>query len=221
MRTVFHEKLDELAAHLGEMCGRAGLTMKGATHALLDADLAAAEQVIGDHDRMLAMRASAEQAAFALLALQQPVAGDLRAIYGSIQIIADAERMDALAVHVAKIARLRYPEHAVHGEVRDCFAEMGTLAVGLGESARQVLVTRDPKQAARLREQDDKMDELCRRLFGLMMDPQWQHGVAAAVDTALLGRFYERFADHAVEVGRRVVFIVNGTLRAEDDISTY
>jgi phosphate transport system protein len=170
---------------------------------------------------MVAMKTSTEEAAFALLALQQPVAGDLRAIFSSIQIIADAERMDALAVHVAKIARLRYPQHAVHGEVSDCFAEMGKLAVGLGESARQVLVTRDPKEAARLREQDDTMDELYRRLLGLLMDPRWQHGVAAAVDTALLGRFYERFADHAVEVGRCVVFMVTGTLPTEDDISTY
>jgi phosphate transport system protein len=221
MRTVFHERLDDLAAQLGEMCGLAGVAMKGATHALLEADLSAAEQVISDHDRMMAVRASAEESAFALLALQQPVAGDLRSIFGSIQIIADAERMDALAVHVAKIARLRYPQHAVHGEVSDCFAEMGRLAVGLGESARQVLVTRDPNEAARLREQDDAMDDIYRRLFGLLMDPKWEHGVAAAVDTALLGRFYERFADHAVEVGRRVVFIATGELPTEDDISTY
>ena len=131
MRTVFHERLDDLAAQLGEMCGLTGLAMRGATHALLEADLSGAEQVISDHDRMAAMRVSAEEAAFALLALQQPVAGDLRAIFSSIQIIADVERMDALAVHVAKIARLRYPQHAVHGEVSDCFAEMGRLAVEL------------------------------------------------------------------------------------------
>ena len=221
MRTVFHEKLDELTVQLAKLCGQAGLAMEKATRALLDAELAAAEQVISDHDQMVALRAAAEQAAFALLALQQPVAGDLRAIFSAIQIIADTERMDALAVHVAKIARLRYPDHAVHGEVSDCFAEMGRLAVGLGDSARQVLLTRDPARAARLREQDQGMDDLYRRLFSLLMSPTWQHGVPAAVDTALLGRFYERFADHAVEVGRRVIFIATGTLPAEDDISTY
>jgi phosphate transport system protein len=221
MRTVFHEKLDELTVQLGRMCGQAGLAMKNATRALIDADLSAAEQVISDHDQMVAKRASAEQAAFALLALQQPVAGDLRAVFSAIQIIADTERMDALAVHVAKIARLRYPDHAVHGEVRDCFIEMGRLAVGLGESAQEVLLTSDPAEGAHLREQDTAMDDLYRRLFSLLMSPTWQHGIPAAVDTALLGRFYERFADHAVEVGRRVVFIATGTLPAEDDISTY
>ena len=220
MRTVFHEKLDELTAQLGQMCGRAGTAMKNATHALIDADLSVAEQVISDHDRMVEMRASAEQVAFALLALQQPVAGDLRAVFSAIQIIADTERMDALAVHVAKIARLRYPDHAVHGEVSDCFVEMGRLAVGLGESAQQVLLTGDPAEGAQMREQDTSMDDLYRRLFSLLMSPTWQHGIPAAVDTALLGRFYERFADHAVEVGRRVVFIATGTLPSEDDITT-
>ncbi|MDY6869618.1 MAG: phosphate signaling complex protein PhoU [Actinomycetota bacterium] len=221
MRTVFHEKLDELTAQLGQMCGQAGLAMKKATRALLDADLSAAAEVVTDHDQVVAMRVSAEQAAFALLALQQPVAGDLRAVFSAIQIIADTERMDALAVHVAKIARLRHPDHAVHGEVRDCFVEMGTLAVALGESAQQVLLTGDPAEGAHLREQDTAMDDLYRRLFSLLMSPTWQHGITAAVDTALLGRFYERFADHAVEVGRRVIFIATGTLPAEDDISTY
>jgi phosphate transport system protein len=218
MRTVFHDKLDELTGQLALMCGQAGLAMKNATHALLDADLSAAEQVISDHDQMVDMRANAEQAAFALLALQQPVAGDLRAVFSAVQIIADTERMGALAVHVAKIVRLRYPDHAVHGEASDCFVEMGRLAVGLGESARQVLLTGDPGEAAHLREQDMAMDDLYRRLFNLLMSPTWQHGIPAAVDTALLGRFYERFADHAVEVGRRVVFIATGTLPAEEDI---
>lgn len=221
MRTVFHEKLDELTGQLAQLCGQAGLSMKSATQALLDADLAAAEQVISDHDQMGALRATAEQAAFALLALQQPVAGDLRVVFSAIQIIGDVERMDALAVHVAKIARLRYPDHVVYGEVSDCFADMGRLAVELGESARQVLLTPDPAAAARLREEDNAMDDLYRRLFGLLMSPTWQHGVPAAVDTALLGRFYERFADHAVEVGRRVIFVATGTLPAEEDISTY
>jgi phosphate transport system protein len=221
MRTAFHEKMDELAAQLGEMCSLAGVAMKGATKALLDADLSAAEQVVSDHDQMVAKRARAEEDAFALLALQQPVAGDLRAIFSSIQIIADAERMGALAVHVAKIARMRYPDHAVPADVRDCFSEMGKLAVGLGDSAREVLNTKDPKEAGRLREQDDAMDDLYRSLFSKMMDREWTHGPAAAVDTALLGRFYERFADHAVEIGRRVVFMATATRPDEDDISTY
>ena len=150
------------------------------------------------------------------------MASELRAIFSSIQIAADVDRMGALAVHVAKIARRRHPQHALPEEVTGCFSEMGRLAVELGNSAQQVLMSRDPEKAARLREEDDAMDNLHRQLFTVLMDhDEWKHGVRAAVDVALLGRFYERFADHAVEVGRRIVFQVTGALPAEQEISTY
>jgi phosphate transport system protein len=204
------------------MCGMAGTAVDHATEALLGADLTAAEQVITDHDRMVAMSNGAEASAVSLLALQQPVAGELRDILGSLQIIADVERMGALAVHVAKIARRRHPQHAVPDEVSGCFAEMGRVAVELANIAREVLRTRDPHKAARIREQDDAMDDLHRQLFTVLMDVRaWTHGVPAAVDVALLGRFYERFADHAVEIGRRVVFQVTGTLPPQQEVGTY
>ncbi|MGB9304918.1 MAG: phosphate signaling complex protein PhoU [Mycobacterium sp.] len=221
MRTAYHQQMSDLATQLGEMCGLAGVAMQRATQALLEGDVFAAEQVVGDHERIVAMRAQAEKEAFALLALQQPVAGELREIFSAIQIIADTERMGALAVHVAKIARREYPEAVLPEEVRRCFADMATVAIALGESAKQVLISRDPQQAARLHEQDNAMDELYRQLFTLLIDQGWKHGIPVAVDTALLGRFYERFADHAVEVGRRVIFMVTGVLPAEDEISTY
>ena len=222
MRTVYHEQLAALAAQLGEMCGLAGVAMQRATQALLQADLVLAEQVITDHEQIMAMSTRVEEDAFALLALQQPVASELRAIFSSIQIAADVDRMGALAVHVAKIARRRHPQHALPEEVTGCFSEMGRVAVELGNSAQQVLMSRDPEKAARLREEDDAMDNLHRQLFTVLMDhDEWKHGVPAAVDVALLGRFYERFADHAVEVGRRIVFQVTGALPAEQEISTY
>jgi phosphate transport system protein len=216
MRTAYHEQLDALTSQLGEMCGLAGVAMERATQALLQADLVVAEQVITDHEQIAAMSTKAEESAFVLLALQAPVAGDLRAIVGSIQIVADVDRMGALALHVAKIARRRHPQHALPEEVNGYFAEMGRVAVELGNSAQEVLVTRDPEKAARIQEEDDAMDDLHRHLFTVLMDREWKHGVAAAVDVTLLGRFYERFADHAVEVARRVIFQVTGK-HADDE----
>jgi phosphate transport system protein len=216
MRTAYHKQLDDLAIHLGEMCGLAGVAMKGATQALLEADVGAAERVIRGQERIVSMRAAAEKEAFALLALQQPVAGELRAIFSSVQIIADTERMGALAVHVAEIARREYPRNVLPEEVRDCFAEMGKVAIALGASAKQVLISRDPQQAAELREQDRAMDELYSQLFTVLMDHEWKHGISVGVEAALLARFYERFGDHAVEIGRRVVFMRTGALPAED-----
>ncbi|MDD7812924.1 phosphate signaling complex protein PhoU [Mycolicibacter sinensis] len=218
MRTAYHEQLSDLAEQLGTMCGLAGKAMERATQALLQADLVVAEQVISDHEKIAAMSARAEESAFVLLALQAPVAGDLRAIVSSIQMVADIDRMGALALHVAKIARRRHPQHALPEEVNGYFAEMGRVAVDLGNSAREVLLSRDPEKAARIREDDDAMDDLHRHLFSVMMDKEWRHGVAAAVDVTLLGRFYERFADHTVEVARRVIFQATGKFPDENTL---
>ncbi|MHC9294465.1 phosphate signaling complex protein PhoU [Mycobacterium sp. LTG2003] len=211
MRTQYHEQLDSLTDQLGAMCELAGTAMERATQALLQADLVLAEQVITDHDQMTVLSTQAEESAFVLLALQAPVAGDLRSVVGAIQIVADVDRMGALALHVAKIARRRHPQHALPEEVNGYFSEMGRVAVELGHAAREVLITRDPEKAARIQEEDDAMDDLHRHLFTVLMDREWKHGVTAAVDVTLLSRFYERFADHAVEVARRVIFQVTGT----------
>ncbi|MFZ0834984.1 MAG: phosphate signaling complex protein PhoU, partial [Mycobacterium sp.] len=216
--TAYHEQLDGLTAQLGDMCGMAGVALERATQALLQADLVLAEQVITDHEQITAMSLRAEEAAFVLLALQAPVAGDLRAIVSSIQIVADVDRMGALALHVAKIARRRHPQHVLPEEVNGYFAEMGRVAVELGNAAQEVVVSHDPEKAARLREEDDAMDDLHRHLFNVLMDREWRYGVAAAVDITLLGRFYERFADHAVEIGRRVIFQATGKLPEPEDV---
>ncbi len=221
MRSGYHRQLAELTTRLGAMCGSAGAAMKGATQALLEADIVAAELVISRHERIVQMRGLAEKEAFTLLALQQPVAGELREIFSAIQIIADVERMGALAVHVAKIARREYPKHVVPEELRECFAEMGKVAIALGDSAKQVLESRDPQRAQELHTQDDAMDDLYRHLFTVLIDREWKHSVSHGVETALLGRFYERFADHAVEIGRRVIFMDSGVLPSDDEISTY
>jgi phosphate transport system protein len=212
MRTTYYEELSALSTQVGEMCGLAADAMEHATEALLGADLSVAEQVIADHEHIVAMSRKAEDRAVKLLALQQPVAGDLRTIVSALHVGADIERMGALAVHVASIARLRHPECALPDDVRDCFAEMGTGAVQLARTAHEVLVSCDPDKAGRLRDQDDAVDAEHRHLFTLLIDHKWQDGVCSAVDVALLGRFYERFADHAVEIGKRVVFEATGGL---------
>lgn len=221
MRTVYHEHLAKLAAELSRLCGLTGDTMGYATKALLEADLASGEQAITDYDKIVVLATRAEESAITLLALQQPVAGELRSVVSWIQVIADIERMAALAVHVAKIARKRHPEHVLPAEVEGYFAAMGRVAGELADSAREVLATRDPAKAGHIREQDDAMDELHNQVLGALMDSEWPHGVPTAVDVALLGRFYERFADHAVEIGRRVVFQATGRLPPEQGVGTY
>jgi phosphate transport system protein len=211
MRTAYHTELARLTEHLGEMCGLAGVAMEHATQALLQADLVLAEQVLSDHDKIAAMSTSAQENAFVLLApLRAPVASDLRAIVSALQMVVDIDRMGALALHVAEITRWRHPQHALPEEVNGYFAEMGRIAVKLGNNAQEVLLTRNPRKAARIRREDDAMDDLHRHLFTVLMDREWKHGIATAVDVTLLGRYYERFADHAVQLAHRVIFQTTG-----------
>ncbi|MFI1239564.1 phosphate signaling complex protein PhoU [Nocardia salmonicida] len=220
MRVIYNEQMADLANLLGEMAGLAGQAMEQATQSLLQADLGLAEQVIGEQDQISVMITEAEEKAFALLALQAPVAGDLRQVVSAIQIVGDVNRMGALALHVAKVTRRRHPAHALPESVNGYFAEMGRIAVNMGAGAKEVLETRDPERAAQLNQDDEAMDDLHRHLFTLLMDRDWKYGVASAVDVTLLGRYYERFADHAVEIGRRVIFLVTGVLPSDEDIET-
>jgi phosphate transport system protein len=220
MREAYHVELEELADELAGMCSMVGDAMESATRALLEADLGLAEQVIGDDSKVDQARSSCEEHAYALLALQAPVATDLRTVLAAIHAAESLERMGDLALHVAKAARRRHPQRVLPDQVQPYFAEMGRVAVSLARQAEQVILSKDVEQARSLEDADDEMDDLHRHLFTVIMDRDWPHGVAAAVDVTLLGRFYERFADHAVSVAKRVVFVVTGRMpgSVNDDV---
>jgi phosphate transport system protein len=217
MREAYHEQLNQLADQLAGMCTMVADAMELATKALLDADLAIAEQVISDDAKVDEARSVCEEQAYALLALQAPVATDLRTVLAAIHAAESLERMGDLALHVAKAARRRHPQPVLPDSVKPYFAEMGRVALLLAHKAEQVIHTKDIDQARALEDADDEMDDLHRHLFTVIMDKDWPHGVASAVDVTLLGRFYERFADHAVSVAKRVVFVVTGRMPGSGD----
>jgi phosphate transport system protein len=212
MRDVYQEQLDELADGLAGMCDEVAAAMQKATRSLLESDLHLAEEVISEDVRVDDLRAAAEEKAFALLALQAPVATDLRTVVSAIHGAGDIERMGDLALHVAQAARRRHPQPVLPEEVAPYFAEMGRVGVELARKAAQVIRTRDLAQAAQLESDDDAMDDLHRHMFTVLMDRNWSHGVGPAVDITLLARFYERYADHAVAVARRIVYVVTGQM---------
>ena len=156
------------------------------------------------------MRAELDLMSFDLLARQQPVATDLRVIVTSMRMSSDIERMGDLARHVAKVARLRYPASAVPAELRSTILQMGQVAERIVEKAGSVIAARDVEAAHQIERDDDAMDDLHRELFARVTDGSWSHGTEAAVDITLLGRYYERFADHAVSVAHRVIWLVTG-----------
>ena len=217
MRQAYHQQLGNLAERLATMCATVADAMEQATSALLNADLPLAESVISADAKVDEARAEAEEHAYALLALQAPVATDLRIVLAAIHAAESLERMGDLALHVAKAARRRHPEAVLPDQVRPYFAQMGKVAVALARKAAEVIRTEDVEQARAIESDDDEMDDLHRHLFTVLMDKQWPYGVAAAVDVTLLGRFYERFADHAVSVAKRTIFVVTGEMPGSGD----
>jgi phosphate transport system protein len=210
MRDAFHDDLDATRITLVEMCNLVGHAMERATTALLTADLKLAEEVISDDDRIDALHHDLDARILNLMARQQAVAGDLRTLVTSIRMSADLERMGDLAHHVAKIARMRYPSTAVPPELALTMQEMGNVAKRIIEKTAGVIQSHDLATATQLEKDDDEMDHLHRKLFTTLLDDSWTHGIETAIDMTLLGRYYERCADHAVSVARRVYFLVTG-----------
>jgi phosphate transport system protein len=210
VREGYREELDDLNNCLVEMANSVGSAISTATTALLDADVALADLVIAGDQQIDATRESIEQRCFTLLARQQPVAGDLRTITTAMRVVSDLERMGDLAEHVAKLARMRFPDSAVPLEVRASFLEMGHIAEMLITKTATVIAKRDIEAAQELETDDDAMDKLHRGLFRQLLSDDWPYGIETAIDITLLGRYYERFADHAVSVARRVVYLVTG-----------
>ena len=210
MRKAFHGELDQIGHMLVDMSEAVAVAVDDATSALLDADLSLAEKVISGDAGIDRLRDDLDARALDLLARQQPVAVDLRMVITSLKAAADLERMGDLALHIAKVARMRYPASAVPDDVRGTIREMGHVALSIVEKTRQVLEGQDISLAEQLEREDDAMDALHRRLFAHLLSGEWTHGMEPAIDITLIGRYYERYADHAVSVASQVIFLVTG-----------
>jgi phosphate transport system protein len=220
MRQAYQEQLEDVTSRLIGMTRKAGEQIRTATAALLEADIRLADATVAADVGLNRDQLEIEELILELVATQAPVAGDLRAVLSAQRSSSDIERMGDLAVHVAKVARMRYPEVAVADEFRTTFKDMGRTAEAMAAKAGAVLATRDLEGAAELAGDDDEMDRLHRSLFVVIFDEGWTRGVEVAVDVALLGRYYERFADHAVNVAANVRYMVTGEVEWSADGST-
>jgi phosphate transport system protein len=213
MRDAYHDQLDRLGGRLLGMTRLVAEAMDRASVAMSETDVVLADAVIADGARLSRARQEAEEHTYAILALQSPVATDLRVVLAAAHAVAELDRMGRLAVHVAEAVRRRYPEPVVPAVLTPRFVEMGRIAVWLAVMAGKVIETRDVTLARTLVSVDDDMDDLHRTLFTVIDYQDWAYGPATAVDVALLSRYYERFADHAVSLARQTTFVVTG--RAE------
>ncbi|KRF21239.1 PhoU family transcriptional regulator [Nocardioides sp. Soil797] len=210
MRDAFHDELESIFTDLAAIARQVQGAVSQATQALLDGDVQIAESVISGDAQIDLAREAVEDKSFELLSLQQPVAGDLRTVVAALRMVAELERMGDLSVHVAKIARLRVPKVAVPDQAEPTIRRMAALAELMTSKVATIIEDRDVEGATKLSSDDDEMDTLRRNSLRELLSADWAHGVEPAVDMALLGRYYERIADHAVSVANRVVFVVTG-----------
>jgi phosphate transport system protein len=210
MREEFHAELAEVSGLLVAMADEVRSAMKRATAALLNADAGIGEGVVAGDTVVNQLHKEVEEKVYGLLARQAPVASDLRLLVTALHIAADIERMGDLAKHVAKTALRRHPAKAVPDELATIISDMADVADRIAGKITKVLASPDATKAAELESDDDAMDELHKGLFVVLLGAAWKHGVESAIDGALLGRFYERYADHAVNAGHHMYFFVTG-----------
>ena len=210
IRSVFQDELDGVSQTLFELSVMVSDSMAKATRALLSKNLSLAEEVISYDEKIDTVQHDLDARIIDIIARQQPVASDLRALVTALRMSADLERMGDLADHVAKLVRLRHPDCAVPAELLPMLEVIGETAEKIATKTGVVISTRDTTLAAQVEKDDDEMDLLHRQLISALIAPTWEHGVETAIDLTLLGRYYERYADHAVSVARRVIFLVTG-----------
>ncbi len=210
LRSAFQDELDGVTASLASLSQEVCTAMEKATHAILTANLAEAEEVISADDRIDQSAHELDNRIIEIIARQQPVASDLRALVTALRMSSDLERMGDMAHHVAKIARLRHPGAAVPSELLLTIEELGKTVKVVADKCTQLITDRDLNKALEMEKDDDEVDRLHRKLFATLMDEKWPHSTETAIDMTLIGRYYERYADHAVSIARRVYFLVTG-----------
>lgn len=210
LRSGYREHLDNFAHDLQIMSDTVRGLMSSASAALLNASLEDAEATLSNADSLKEIRERCEQRSMQLLALENPVASELRQVVTSIYIVEDFTRMGALARHVANTARLRYPEEVVDKQLQSTVRELAKMVDTMGELIHDQLISPDADLALEMNQIDDNVDDLHRHLLTTVTGKSWEGTNRGAVDVALIGRFYERYADHCVNVAARIVYLVTG-----------
>ena len=216
MQEQYQDQFKHVTEDLTEMSRLVEAAMSKATKSLLDANLALADEVIAGDEAIDELANKVENETMAILARYQTFAGDLRLLGGALKISGTLERMGDLASHVAKQAKLRHPNVSVPREFLETFSKMGDIANEVIRRSTKAIADGDIKQAADIARAESQMDALHRELFTKVLSDDWSHGVEAAIDITLLGRYYERFADHGEALARRVAYILTGEMPAKE-----
>lgn len=210
VRKVFQEELKLVHEDLVEIARLVAVALNKAVESFQNTDVDLAQEVIAEDARIDFRQTALDERAIDILALQGPVASDLRTIVGSLRMSASLERMGDLARHIAQLTRLRYPENAAPAPLVRTFERMAELDKSLIEDVAQLLDTHDLSLVAKIQGTNAEIDDLHAGVFRAIADAGWTGSPALAVDAALASRYFERFADHGVSVARKVSYLVTG-----------
>lgn len=210
-RRSFHHQLETIHTDVVRLGALTTECIVRATDVLLRNDLKEAQAVIEGDDVLDALSIDIEERCYQLLALQQPMASDLRAIVTAIRLASEIERSGDLMVNVAKAARRLYGI-GYDPRLRGLIERMSEEALRLFKLAMESYVDGDDPLAAALDDMDDRLDLLHKDFIEaiLQQSAAGSIDIPAAVQLALIGRYYERVGDHAVNVGERVRYMVTG-----------
>jgi phosphate transport system protein len=213
VRRSFHQAIDDMRAELVHLAARVTEALPRSTRALLDMDTALAQQLIDADDEIDDHSVCIEEDCLRLLTLQQPMASDLRAVVTAVKLSWEIERSGDLVVNICKTVR------RIHGaplgpRIRGLIEQMSDQAHLLTCRAIDAYATGDAALAAALDDMDDTLDALQAEYVQEIMDAHEHQGLdlQIAVQLALVGRYYERIGDHAVNIGERTQFMVTGWL---------
>lgn len=215
MRKVFQAELHQVGEELIEISALVTEAIEKANQAFTGADVELAQEVIAADARIDFLQNDLDERAIDILALQGPVASDLRMIVGSLRMSASLERMGDLARHVAQLARLRFPEKVIPASLTSTFDEMAALDIKISKQVGELLETRNLDLVNEVASANARIDELHSSVFKAIATPEWQETPATTVDVTLASRYFERFGDHGVSVARKVSYLVTGQWQPE------
>jgi phosphate transport system protein len=210
VRKVFQAELHQIGEELIEISQLVSEAIQRANSAFQTADTELAQEVIAADARIDFLQNSLDERAIDILALQGPVASDLRMIVGALRMSASLERMGDLARHVAQLARLRFPANVIPEAIRPTFDELAALDVQIAAKVTELLETRNLDLGNEISAANARVNELHASVFRTVASEDWKESAPTTVDVTLASRYYERFADHGVSVARKVTYLVTG-----------
>lgn len=210
MRAVFQQELSEVQSRLVELASGAEKIMKKASSAFLNSDVSLADEALALADKNEEKALDLDELVIKILATQSPVARDLRILVSALRMSASLERMGSLASHIAAIARYRYPGTAIPDGLRSTFEDMAKIDIELAGKAVALLEHTDMDLAREIQARDEAVDLLHRRVFDVVLSSDWSENAMFTVDVTLASRYFERFADHVVDISAKVSFLQTG-----------